>query len=319
MTEHTSNATLIPSNLELLAQQFIKEQRRKRRWGLFFKFTYLCLFLLLLAIIIPDHSEGGYKKGVPHTAVIDVQGPIFAGVGASAKRINEALDDAFDNKNTVGVILNINSPGGSPVQASNIYNHIKWLRKEHPKVKVYAVCSDVCASGSYFIASAADDIYANPASLVGSIGVIMEGFGFVDTLQKVGMSRRVVTAGTNKDFMDPFQPLKPEDVAEAQGLLNTVHQQFIDAVTQGRGKRLKVSPAIFSGDVWTGAGALSLGLIDGFGDVDSVARDVVKNDTLVDYTVKPGFFDSLTTMMGKSIATQFASSLGLQQQPMHMD
>jgi protease-4 len=314
----TENTTCTTPTLELLAAQFIKEQKRKRRWGLFFKFFYLILIILLLVLILPDHSDETYKKSQPHTAVIDLSGPIFSGSMASAKHINEALDDAFKNNNTVGVILDINSPGGSPVQADEVYYHIKWLRKKHPNIKVYAVCEDVCASGSYYIAAAADEIYANPASLVGSIGVIMEGFGLVDTLQKVGATRRVFTAGVNKDFMDPFQPLKPADVTQAQALLDTVHQQFITAVKQGRGKRLKPTLDMFSGEVWTGTTALPLGLIDGFGDVNTVAGQVIKNDTLVDYTVKPGFFDQLTMLMGKSVATEFAKSLGLTAQPLQL-
>ncbi len=304
--------------LEQLAALFIKEQRRKRRWGIFFKSIYLLLIIGLLFLFLPDRSENTYKKGKLHVAVIDVQGPIFAMAPASAKNINEALDDAFENKNTIGVILNINSPGGSPVQASDIYNHIHYLRKEHPKIGIDAVCADVCASGSYFVAAAADKIYANPASLIGSIGVIMEGFGFVDTLQKIGASRRVVISGDNKDFMDPFQPVKPADQAMAQQLVDTVHTQFIMAVKNGRGNRLKSDPNLFSGAVWTGAGALPIGLIDGFGNVDSVAKKEFKTKDLVNYTISPSFFDAFTTMMSKNLATEFGKTLGVDGQGLQL-
>jgi len=307
MSEQNNQAAL-----ETIADHYIKEQRRRRRWGIAFKIIYLVIFLFIVIALLPDHSSDAYKKTMDHVAVINVKGLIFASASASAKRINKALDDAYEDKKTIAVILNINSPGGSPVQANDIYNHIMYLRKKHPKMKIYAVCADACASGSYYIAAAANDIYANPSSLVGSIGVIMEGFGFVDTLQKLGVTRRVYTAGINKDFMDPFGPVKEKDVDHAKAMLAIVHQQFIDAVKKGRGKRLKLdTPGLFSGEFWTGQTAKSIGLVDGFGDVSTVARNIIKNDNIVDYTVKQGFFTTFATTIGKSTGAEIAKQFGV--------
>lgn len=290
------------------------EQRRARRWGIFFKSLFAFYLFLVLAIFLA--GGGGehhtYEPG-KHTAMVDIKGVIAAGSEASADNVIAGLKDAFSDQDTVGVILRINSPGGSPVQAGYIYDEIKRLRKEHPKVKVYAVVADICASGGYYIASAADDIYADKASLVGSIGVIMNGFGFVDTLKKFGIERRLYTAGAHKGFLDPFSPVKPDEVAHAKAMLENIHQQFIDAVKAGRGKRLKEDKnmALFSGLIWTGQESLKLGLIDGFGSSRTVARDIIKAPNIVNYTHRPNFWQRFADRVGASAATKLATMLHL--------
>jgi protease IV len=295
--------------LEKLLFCNLKEQRSRRRWGVFFKLLFAIYFFALLWLVWPTDNIPTAGKEKPHVALVEVRGEIGADTSASADNIIEGLQDAFKDKNTQGVILEINSPGGSPVQADDVYKEIRYLRAKYPKVKLYAVCSDLCASGAYYVAAAADDIYANPSSLVGSIGVLMDGFGFVDTMQKLGVQRRLLTAGAHKGFLDPFSPVKPEEQKYAQDLLESVHQQFIQSVEQGRGDRLKKNPDIFSGLVWSGAQALPLGLIDGFGDTYSVARDVFQNHTIVDYTVKPNFFEKIANRMGASFSQAVVSQV----------
>jgi protease-4 len=286
--------------IEKLALEALKEQRRARRWGIFFKaltFAYLTfLLLLLLDLRQPDAFAG------KHTALVDVAGVIDAKGGASADNVNSALLSAFKDKNTQGVILRVNSPGGSPVQAGLIYDEIRRLRELYPDIPMYAVVEDVCASGGYYIASAADKIYVDKASLIGSIGVLLDQFGFVESLEKLGVERRVLSAGENKAFLDPFSPLDPRHVAHAKGLLGEIHQQFIDVVRKGRGKRLKESPELFSGLIWTGAKSVELGLTDGFGSVDYVAREVIKAEQVVDYTQKDSFAERLARRFGAGAA-----------------
>ncbi|MBB72035.1 MAG: S49 family peptidase [Legionellales bacterium] len=298
--------------LEKVLQESITEQRRARRWRIFFRFFYAAIILLVILLLQPEHSKDYYNRSVPHTSVVRITGPIMANTRANAEDINESLDDAFDDKNTTALMLIINSPGGSPVQAGQVYDHLRYLRKKHPKVKTYAVCTDACASGAYYIAAGADQIFADQASLVGSIGVLMNGFGFVDTLQKLGVQRRLLTAGSEKGFLDPFSPMKPKDEAYAQTMLDTIHKQFIHAVEQGRGKRLqKHNPLLYSGLAWTGEQALPLGLVDGLGSPDYVARSVIGNDKKVDYTTSEGLLQRLATNMGTSMGKSISSSLGL--------
>ncbi|MEJ2398793.1 MAG: S49 family peptidase [Gammaproteobacteria bacterium] len=243
---------------------------------------------------------------------VDINGVISASSQASADNVIAGLKQAFNDTNTAGVILNINSPGGSPVQAGYIYDEIRRLRKSHPKIKVYAVIADICASGGYFIASSADDIYADKASLVGSIGVIMNGFGFVDTLKKLGIQRRLYTAGKHKGFLDPFSPVKPDEVAHAQAMLDNIHQQFIDAVKAGRGKRLtQNNKNLFSGLIWTGEESLKLGLIDGYGSTRYVAREIIKAPHIVNYTHRPNIWQRFADRIGASAATKLATMLHL--------
>jgi protease-4 len=286
--------------IERLALEALKEQRRARRWGIFFKaltFAYLTLLLLLLLDLRQPDAFAG-----KHTALVDVAGVIDAKGGASADNVNSALLSAFKDRNTQGVILRVNSPGGSPVQAGLIYDEIRRLRELYPDIPMYAVVEDVCASGGYYIASAADKIYVDKASLIGSIGVLLDQFGFVESLEKLGVERRVLSAGENKAFLDPFSPLDPRHVAHAKALLGDIHQQFIDVVRKGRGKRLKESPELFSGLIWTGAKSVELGLTDGFGSVDYVAREVIKAEQVVDYTQKDSFAERLARRFGAGVA-----------------
>lgn len=308
-----TNDTLQPwdqKTLEKLLFSTIKEQRSRRRWGVFFKLMFFIYLFALLWLFWPRDTMSVASKEKPHASLIEVQGEISDNSSASAENIIEGLHDAFKDKNTQAIILSIDSPGGSPVQSSDVYNEIRYLRDKYPKIKLYAVCSDLCASGAYYIASAADDIYANQSSLVGSIGVLMDGFGFVDTLQKLGVQRRLLMSGDHKGFLDPFSPMKPDEKQIAQGLLDSVHDQFIQSVEKSRGDRLKKDPEIFSGLVWTGAQALPLGLIDGFGDRYFVARNIIKNSTIVDYTVKPNFFEKMAKRIGASFSQAVASQLG---------
>lgn len=303
--------------IEKLLLENIKEQRRRRRWGIFFKALFFLCVLAILWLVWPTENLSTASKMKKHVAMIDVRGEIDEALSASADNIINGLQQAFKDKDTQAVILRINSTGGSPVQSANVYNEIRYQRHKYPNIKVYVVCSDICASGAYYIASAGDYIYANPSSLVGSIGVLLDSFGFVDGMHKIGIERRLFTAGNNKGFLDPFSPLKPEDQQKAQSLLNSVHQQFIRAVIQGRGQRLKNDPQIFSGLVWTGEQALPLGLIDGFGDAQFVARNVIKNDNITDYTVKPNFLDLVTHRIGTAFASAIVSRVGVTREELY--
>ena len=283
--------------IEQFAFEALKERRRARRWGIFFKllgFAYVTVLLLALV----DWDFGSEQLGSRHTALVELNGVIEPRGDGSADRINAALQAAFKDKNTQGVVLRINSPGGSPVQAGIIYDEIRRLRAAYPAVPFYAVVEDICASGGYYIASAADRIYVDKASIVGSIGAIMNGWGFTGTMQKLGVERRVVASGDNKDFMDPFLPLDPKHKQYAQTLLDEVHQQFIQAVRKGRGNRLKESPELFSGLIWTGAKSIELGLADGMGSLDWVAREVVKAEHVVDYTQKQNIAERFARRFG---------------------
>lgn len=298
--------------LEKLLFSTLKEQRRKRRWGMFFKFLFFIIilfFLITLWHVTTNLSTASKTKA--HIGLIEIRGIIDSSASTNADNVIEGLQNAFEDKNTRAVILRINSPGGSPVQASQIYQEILYLRNEHPSIKLYTVCDDLCASAAYYIASASDDIYANPASLVGSIGVLMDGFGFVDTMKKIGVERRLLTAGKHKGFLDPFSPEKSDEKQIAERMLATVDLQFINAVKQGRGNRLKNNSELFSGLAWTGQEALSLGLIDDFGDLNSLSRKLIKNKNIVDYTIKPGLLQQLSDRVGASFAQQISANLGI--------
>ncbi|MDZ7622223.1 MAG: signal peptide peptidase SppA [Candidatus Competibacteraceae bacterium] len=295
-----------------LAMAAVTEQRRARRWGIFFKLVFLTYLLVLLALAWPDNLGQAARSAKSHTALVRVGGLISSSSEASAKNVNEALRKAFADKNTVGVILEINSPGGSPVQAGEIYDEIQRLRQAHPKIPVHAVVGEVCASGGYYIAAATQNIYANKASIVGSIGVRMDSFGFTDAIAKLGIERRAYTAGENKDFLDPFKPVRPEDVQHLQGMLDQIHQQFVAVVQQGRGERLKGNQELFSGLVWTGEQSIELGLVDALGGTRYVAEEVIGEKTLVDYTKRTRlldrFFDSVESRFG---AAALREGLGL--------
>lgn len=291
--------------LEKLAFSAIREQRRARHWSIFFKMlTFVYLFVLLFIAL--DWIGPGAATSTGHTALIDIQGVIGADGDVSADRTISSLQSAFSDKRTQGVILRINSPGGSPVQAGIINDEIQRLRKQHPKIPVYAVVEDICASGGYYIAVAAERIYVDKASIVGSIGVIMDGFGFTGTMEKLGVERRVLTAGENKALLDPFSPLNPEHKQFAQGLLDEVHQQFIRVVREGRGNRLQENPEIFSGLFWSGETSIRLGLADAIGSSDWVAREVIKQERIVDFTAR----DSLADRFAKRFGAAMANTLG---------
>ncbi|MEO4046417.1 signal peptide peptidase SppA [Pseudomonas sp. CAU 1711] len=301
--------------LEKTLQASVIEQRRARRWGIFFKllvFVYLFGTLLLFSPLLKLGK--GASVAESHTALIEVRGMIMADEQASADNIVSSLRAAFENKKTKGIILRVNSPGGSPVQSGYIYDEIKRLRGEYPDIKVYAVISDLGASGAYYIASAADHIYADKASLVGSIGVTAATFGFVGAMEKLGVDRRVYTSGEHKAFLDPFQPPKEEETRFWKSVLETTHQQFIDSVRQGRGDRLKADehPELFSGLIWSGEQALQLGLVDALGSSSYVAREVIGAKTIVDFTKEESPLDRFTKKLGASVAERLALWMGFQ-------
>jgi protease IV len=294
--------------LEGLAGAALKEQRTARRWGIFFKLLAFGYLTFILAMFV-DWSGADSLGDGRHTALVDLDGEISASSEANADKINTALQNAFDDKNTRGVILRINSPGGSPVQSGIINDEMRRLKQLHPDIPLYVVVEDICASGGYYVAAAADRIYVNKASVIGSIGVLMDGFGFTGTMDKLGVERRLVTAGTNKGFMDPFSPMDPAQRAYAQKLVEEIHQQFIGVVKQGRGKRLKDDPELFSGLMWTGQRSIELGLADGLGTVESVARDEIKAPDLVDYTQKDKLVERLAKRVGAGVGSKMESLL----------
>jgi len=290
-----------------LATEFLREQRAARRWGIFFRFLlagYLLLLLIMYAGGEADMRAGGFHDS-RFTALVEVDGVIATDAEASADNIVSGLRAAFEDERTAGIIVRINSPGGSPVQAGYVFDEMRRLRKENPETPIYAVITDLCASGGYYIAVGADKIYADKASIVGSIGVIMAGFGFVDTLGKLGVERRVRHAGENKGFLDPFMPLREEEVAHVDGMLEEIHRQFQDVVRKGRGDRLQPDPAIFSGLVWTGEKSLELGLVDALGSSSYVAREIIGAEEIVDFTRHENYFDRFARRIGAAMAEQF--------------
>lgn len=286
----------------------LNEQKRTRRWNTVFKSLFVgYLFLILILMLFPGTGKDSSPAG-DHTALIELNGVIAADTEASADKLTTGLRRAFENEDVQGIILRINSPGGSPVQAGYVNDEIKRLKKLHPEKKIYAVITDLCASGGYYIAAAADEIYADKASVVGSIGVVMNGFGFVDAMNKLGVERRLYTAGENKGFLDPFSPQNRDEIKHVNGLLSQIHQQFIDVVKEGRGDKLKDDKKLFSGLVWTGEEALKLGLVDGIGSSSYVAREIIKAEDIVDYTLKPSYFEQLADRFGVAAATRFAAT-----------
>ena len=286
-----------------LATAALREQRRARLWGIFFKLLTFAYITFLLVLFVDWEGRADVASGKKHTAMVELNGTIAPGSDASADKVIAALQAAFKDENTQGVVLRINSPGGSPVQSQTIYDEMRRLRKAHPQIPLYAVVEDICASGGYFVAAGADRIYVGKASIVGSIGVLMNGFGFTGLMEKLGVERRLITAGENKAMLDPFSPLDEKDQQHVQALMKDVHEQFITVVREGRGKRLKDSPDIFSGLIWTGQKSVELGLADGIGSLESVARDVVKAETIVDYTQKENIAEKFARRFGASAAT----------------
>ena len=298
--------------LEKVALKALDEQRRTRHWNTLFRLLWITLVFLIFAAWMgwigrPDKESLSGSGGIgKHTAVVNLEGIIGIESKASAEKMIKGLDRAFKDASTAGVIIRINSPGGSPVQAGKINDEIRRLRAKYPNIPIYAVVQDLCASGGYYVAVAADRIFVDKASLVGSIGVIMNGFGFTGTMEKLGIERRAYTSGENKDFLDPFAPENPVHKEHAKKMLAEIHQQFIDVVRKGRGARLKENPDIFSGLIWTGQKSIELGLADAIGSTEYVAREVIKADKLVDYTPEDNYFEQLSKRLG----TTFGAALG---------
>jgi protease-4 len=287
--------------LEKLVFATIKEQRANRRWGIFYKVVLLLLVVLAVASYFDINPFSGEGEVGRHTALVEIEGNIESEGSGSAAVVIPALNKAFSDNGSVAIVLHINSPGGSPVQAGMIVDEIHRLRRGYPDKPLFVVVDEICASGGYYIAAAADRIYVNKASIVGSIGVLMDGFGFTGVMNKVGIERRLITAGVDKGFMDPFSPQSERQKQHAQAMLDEIHQQFIDVVRTGRGKRLHETPEMFSGLFWTGAKAVDMGLADDFGSVDSVARDIVKAEDIIDYTQHEGLPERVLKKFGAAV------------------
>ena len=295
------------ATLEKLAFAALHEQRSARRWKIFFRLTWL-LVAVLVAWAALDQSTSGASKLAPHTAVVDIKGEIAAGAEASAELVVAAMRSALEDEGSQALVLLINSPGGSPVQAGMINDEILRLKAKHGK-PVYAVVEETCASAAYYIAAAADEIFVDKASIVGSIGVLMDGFGFTDAMHKLGVERRLLTAGANKGMLDPFSPLSEAQREHAQTMLNQIHDQFIEVVRAGRGDRLKENEDTFSGLFWTGQQAVELGLADQFGTLDSVARDIVKAEEVIDYTRSENIAERFAKRFGAAVGSGAVDAL----------
>jgi len=309
--EHPSDPRLTPGpsignwereTLEKLVFATVQERRSARRWSIFFKLSFLTVALLALWAYFDFATGSGDTENLGrHTALIEINGEIEAEGSGAADTVIPSLNKAFSDAGSAAVVLRIDSPGGSPVQAGIIVDEIGRLKRAYPDKPLYVVVDEICASGGYYIASAADRIYVNKASIVGSVGVLMDSFGFTGTMEKLGVERRLMTAGENKGFLDPFSPQSDKHKQHAQEMLNEIHQQFIAVVRAGRGKRLKETPEMFSGLYWTGAKAVDMGLADAFGTVDSVARDIVKAEDIVDYTAHEGLPERVLKKFGAAV------------------
>ena len=298
--------------VEKLATEALKERRRSRRWGIFFKLLTFAYLLAVFVVLVPDDwSDKGMGKDDQHTALVDLEGLIAAGEKASADNVITGLRDAFEDEKTEAVILRINSPGGSPVQSSYMYKEVLRLREKYPDTALYAVISDICASGGYYVASAADEIYVDESSVIGSIGVLINGFGFVDAMDEFGIERRLMTAGKHKGILDPFSPMTEFDKEHTAELLASLHQAFIDAVKAGRGERLKGDDEVlFSGLFWNGSEGIELGLADAIGSAGYVAREVIGVEEIVDFTAKEDPFERLARRFGAATGEAFGRILG---------
>ena len=295
--------------LKTIALEGLKEQKRARRWGIFFKFAMLAYVLLLVVVMF---SGGKGKSAITAdkiTAVVDINGVIMDGGDVSADNVIPSLQEAFEDERTQGVILRINSPGGSPVQAGYINDEIYRLKAKYKNIPVYAVVADICASGGYYIAVAADDIYVDKSSIVGSIGVRMDAFGFQEAMKKLGVERRLITAGEHKGILDPFSPLKEDEVQHLKTMLAHTHKQFIDVVKKGRGKRLVDNPDLFTGLFWTGEDAIKLGLADKLGSDAYVAREVIGAEDIVNFTAEKDVFEKLAERVSTSVSTAISDTL----------
>ena len=295
--------------LEHLLLESLKETRKARRWRAVFRVLTLIVFVGAILAIFDFHLPGRGMGVEKHTALVTLEGEISSSSMANALDINSSLTAAFENENSAGVVLRINSPGGSPVQAGMINDEIHRLRKLYPSKPFYVVVEDICASGGYYVAVAGDQILVDKASLVGSIGVIMEGFGFTGLMDKLGVTRRMITAGSNKGMLDPFSKENPQQVEMIKTMIDEIHQQFIAVVKAGRGDRLKQTPEMFSGRVWNGEQAIKIGLVDGYGSVDSVARDIFKAPDILDYTMKENFAERVAKRFGAEVGAAAGKAL----------
>jgi len=298
----TNNTQSTPDNqdtiLTQLVGELVKEKRNKRRWSTFFKILFFAWLFISFVTLKSAHWLNHSTSEQAHTALIDIRGKIMENEVANADAIIDSLGEAFGNPRAKAIILRINSPGGTPVTADRIFHEIKRLKSQNSDKKIYAVCTDACASAAYYIASAADEIYANPSSLIGSIAVLYDGFGFVGTLEKLGVERRVFASGDQKSFLDPFTPMQPEQVDILKRMLSELHVQFVNDVKAGRGDRLQDNPDLFTGLYWTGVHAKKLGLIDGFGDARFVARELVKETNIIEYVAQKNYFERIAKQFG---------------------
>jgi protease-4 len=295
--------------LEHLLLENLKETRKARRWKAVFRILTLIVFIGVVLSVFDFHLPGRGMGMEKHTALVTLEGEISSSSMANALDINSSLTAAFENQNSAGVVLRINSPGGSPVQAGMMNDEIHRLRKLYPSKPFYVVVEDICASGGYYVAVAGDQILVDKASLVGSIGVIMEGFGFTGLMDKLGVTRRMITAGSNKGMMDPFSKENPQQVEMIKTMIDEIHQQFIAVVKAGRGDRLKETPEMFSGRVWNGEQAIKIGLVDGYGTVETVARDIFKAPDILDYTMKENFAERVAKRFGAEVGSAAGKTL----------
>ena len=294
--------------LEKISQTAFIEQRKARRWGIFFKLSTLVYLSILLFFFVISNDNKIYAAG-DFTALISINGEISSKSEANANDFKRNLNDAYDNPGTKGIILSINSPGGSPVQAGIMNDEIKRLKSQYPEIPIYAVIEDICASGAYYVAVATDSIFVDKASIVGSIGVLMDGFGYEETIKKLGIERRLMTAGKNKAALDPFSPVDPQQKAHVQALLDQVHEQFINVVKDGRGSKLTSGDEIFSGLFWNGEKSIKLGLSDYLGNVDYVAREIIGYERIEDFTTYETFADRFAKQLGVSIGSEIKGKL----------
>lgn len=295
--------------LENVALAVITEQRRSRRWGIFFKLLGFSFLAIMMSLSMGWGETKHLVDGQKFTALVNLSGVIQESGGVSAEEINSSLREAYEHKDTAGVVVRINSPGGSPVQAGMINDEMQRLRRAYPAIPLFVVIEDICASGGYYVAVAADKIFVDKASIVGSIGVLMDGFGFTGAMEKLGVERRLITAGENKGFLDPFSPQSQQQKAYAVNMLGEIHAQFVDAVRRGRGKRLKETPDMFSGLMWSGAKSIELGLADGYGTINSVARDVIKAEHIRDFTAESNIAEKFAERLGAHAAKGTANAL----------
>lgn len=310
--ETSSNSN--PDSQALLNQlviDYLKEKKRKRQWKWIVRAIILAILIYSSYKIMLLAKSTEESKNKDHIGLIDVNGEITDSSSASSDNFTKGMDKAYKSKGLKAIIIRINSPGGSPVQAEYIYNVLQYYKSLKPDIKTYAVCVDMCASAAYYVAVGTDEIYASPASMVGSIGVLYNGFGFVDAIEKLGVSRRLQTSGVNKAFLDPFSPTTEFHKEKLQTMLDIVHKQFIARVKEGRGDRLHINEETFSGLFWTGEQALASGLIDGYASSGQLAREVIKITNIVDYTQKQNVFDRLTKNLGTAMANELPVALGI--------